>query len=245
MIEKPKRPKQPDIQERQPPRTLQEIVNRYDLDNTKIYDYLDSLVNNINKQMSEGMYPVGSIYMSVNNVNPSTFFGGTWIEWGAGKVPVGVDTNDSDFDTVEDSGGSKSESYTPQGSNAEVTLTGAQSGMPAHGHSFTQPTVNGGSCTITSSGGHSHQIKAEKIGASGSARAIVSGSGAFTYSAISGDGSHTHTVPNHTHSVSGGAVSDASAKNATSPHNHAFTGTEANISHLQPYITCYMWKRTA
>ncbi len=45
MIDKPKRPKQPNIQERQPPRTLQELINRYDLDNTKIYDFLDELVD--------------------------------------------------------------------------------------------------------------------------------------------------------------------------------------------------------
>ena len=48
MIEKPKRPKKPNIQERQPPRTLQELINRYDLDNTKVYDFLDELVGQIN-----------------------------------------------------------------------------------------------------------------------------------------------------------------------------------------------------
>lgn len=50
MIEKPKRPKQPNIQDRQPPRTLQELINRYDLDNTKIYDFLDYLVNYLNEK---------------------------------------------------------------------------------------------------------------------------------------------------------------------------------------------------
>lgn len=48
MIEKPTRPKQPNIQERQPPRTLQELISRYDLDNTKIYDFLDELIDKLN-----------------------------------------------------------------------------------------------------------------------------------------------------------------------------------------------------
>lgn len=56
----------------------------------------------------QGLYPVGSIYMSVNNTNPAELFGfGTWEEWGKGKVPVGVDTNDSNFNTVEKTGGEK------------------------------------------------------------------------------------------------------------------------------------------
>lgn len=62
MIEKPKRPKQPNIQDRQPPRTLQELINRYDLDNTKIYDFLDELVELLNTEKK-------SIDTSINDLN--------------------------------------------------------------------------------------------------------------------------------------------------------------------------------
>ena len=58
------------------------------------------------KQILKRIYPVGSIYMSVNNTNPSNLFGGTWAAWGAGRVPVGVNASDSDFSTVEKTGGS-------------------------------------------------------------------------------------------------------------------------------------------
>ena len=51
------------------------------------------------------IYPIGSIYLSVNNVNPSSVFGGTWEAWGSGKVPVGVDTTQTEFNTVEKTGG--------------------------------------------------------------------------------------------------------------------------------------------
>lgn len=43
-------------------------------------------------------YPVGSIYLSVNNVNPSQFFGGTWVQLkdrfllGAGDTYTAGDT---------------------------------------------------------------------------------------------------------------------------------------------------------
>jgi hypothetical protein len=71
-------------------------------------------------------YPVGSIYMNASNSdNPSTLLGfGTWAAFGAGRVPVGIDSSDTDFDTAEETGGVK-----------EVTLTSAQSGLPAHTHS--------------------------------------------------------------------------------------------------------------
>lgn len=69
MIEKPKRPKQPSIQERQPPRTLQELVNRYDLDNTKIYDFLDELVNQINDRENTVNSNITSLQNQIDDKN--------------------------------------------------------------------------------------------------------------------------------------------------------------------------------
>jgi hypothetical protein len=70
------------------------------------------------------VYPVGCIYTSTVSTNPNSLFGfGTWSAFGSGKVLVGVDGGDGDFNSVEKTGGAKT-----------VTLTSAQSGLPAHGH---------------------------------------------------------------------------------------------------------------
>ena len=62
------------------------------------------------------IYPVGSIYMSVNNTNPSLLFAGTaWEPWGAGRVPVGVDANDTDFASAGLEGGEKTHTLTVEG----------------------------------------------------------------------------------------------------------------------------------
>lgn len=53
------------------------------------------------------IYPIGSIYLSVNNVNPSSIFGGSWESFGTGRTLVGVDTGQTEFNTVEKIGGSK------------------------------------------------------------------------------------------------------------------------------------------
>ena len=119
------------------------------------------------------MYPIGSIYLSVKNVNPSVYFGGTWTSWGTGRVPVGVDTTQSEFNTVEKTGGSK---YLQQ-----------------HKHS--------NNC----------------IG--------WSGDGGFWV------GSGNYTTLNFNKDTSAGG-------NVTGT-------TTGNSGNLQPYITCYMWKRTA
>ena len=52
-------------------------------------------------------YPIGAIYLSVDNTNPSKLFGGPWEQIAKGRTVVGVDTSDTDFNTVKKTGGSK------------------------------------------------------------------------------------------------------------------------------------------
>lgn len=60
------------------------------------------------------MYPVGSIYMSATLSNASdvnSALPGTWQAWGAGRVPVGVDTGQTEFNSVGKTGGSKTHNH--------------------------------------------------------------------------------------------------------------------------------------
>ena len=57
------------------------------------------------------IYPVGSIYITVNATNPSVLFGGTW-EQLKGKFLVGVDSSDTDFETSGKTGGEKTHTLT-------------------------------------------------------------------------------------------------------------------------------------
>lgn len=67
-------------------------------------------------------WPVGSVFISVVATDPATLLGfGTWAALGAGRMLVGFDNGDGDFDTLEETGGAKT-----------VTLTANE--MPAHSH---------------------------------------------------------------------------------------------------------------
>ncbi len=166
-------------------------------------DYIQSLTSAI--------YPVGSIYMSVKSANPSTYFGGTWVAWGSGRVPVGINTSDTNFSTVEKTGGAST-----------VTLTTSQ--MPSHTHTFT-----GSSATTDSKGAHTHTLNLNKTAWSGSSssRVVVDSTDytALTNNKTSSNGAHTHSV--------------------TAKGTNASTGGGGSHTNLQPYIVCYMWKRTA
>jgi len=55
------------------------------------------------------LYPVGSIYVNEgNSTNPATLLGfGTWTAFSAGRMLVGYNSGDADFDTSGETGGAK------------------------------------------------------------------------------------------------------------------------------------------
>ena len=71
----------------------------------------------------QAVYPVGSIYINAAvSTNPATLLGfGTWAAFGAGRVIVGLNSSDSDFDTAQETGGAK-------------THTLSVSEIPSHTH---------------------------------------------------------------------------------------------------------------
>lgn len=130
------------------------------------------------------IYPVGSIFMSTVNTSPAASLGGTWVAWGSGQVPVGVDTGQTEFNTVEKTGGAKTH-----------TLQATE--MPSHTH---------------------------RVGA------YTSGTEAGGYGLVGGGGFGDRPWV----ATAAAARLSTEAAGGGGAHNN-----------LQPYITCYMWKRTA
>ena len=176
---------------------------------------LHTLVNQLIEQAIQGAklepYPVGSIYISINKTNPEELFGGTWETWGSGRVPVGVDDNQTEFNTVEKNGGEKN-----------VALTVNQ--MPKHSHTFSGTT---------------------------STASLVGRFMAEAWNTHWADGIVKLTVPNPNLSGTSGNGFGQGNYTIDASHSHTVTGTIGEAggggahNNLQPYITCYMWKRTA
>ena len=90
----------------------------------------DRVVQIIRSSIFNSIYPVGTIYMTVTEVNPHELFGGTWVSWGRGRVPVGVNNSIADFSTIERIGG-------------EIAHTLTTEEMPSHTHNLIGGAVQG------------------------------------------------------------------------------------------------------
>lgn len=102
------------------------------------------------------VWPIGSVYTSVSATSPSTLFGGNWEAFGAGRVMVGLDASDTDFDTVEETGGAKTHA-----------LTIAE--MPAHSHTYTLENPSGTGSTGSATGASSFSTPNTSTAGSGAA----------------------------------------------------------------------------
>jgi len=189
----------------------------------------NSLVGAIN-EIFDKMYPIGCIYMSATNVNPSQLFGGTWVSWGAGRVPVGIDTSDQDFNTAGKTGGAK-------------TVALSINNMPAHNHAYNAANSATGSTKLTLDQipAHRHSIDIDSFLHLDWQTDEVNGGHISPYTDQEGTVFNTRkagggsggTANGHTHTISTGSA-NTTTKGSGTAHNN-----------LQPYIVCYMFKRTA
>lgn len=171
--------------------TINDIIFEYGKANkTEIKDIrtinasVEEISNNIkyiDKKISDLLnmfYPIGSVYETMDSsFDPNKKWGGTW-ERIKGRVLVGVDENDSDFNTAEKTGGEK-------------THTLVVSELPQHTHANYAKRTN---ITINNSG-------------------------------------NTHVMCHRSNS------------GATVGNNIGSTGEGVAHNNLQPYITCFIWKR--
>lgn len=214
----------------------------------------------------EAVYQVGAIYMSVIDTSPAELFGfGTWERWGSGRVPVGVDTSINAFNAVGKTGGNM-DAVVPYHNH---TFTGTALGT--HTHTFTGTalgthTHTGPSHTHTGPS-HSHSCESSLTGVgvtTASAEVLKTSTGnkvsaltsvsvggirGYNITGSAGTGATGAAGTGNTSAVSAGtpAGTNASVSAGTPSGTISYAGTSGNVTNanLQPYITCYMWVRTA
>lgn len=231
---------------------IKKVVN--ELIETGIEELMVAKINTI--------YPVGSILINTTGTNPANYLGvGTWETWGSGRVPLGYDS--SSYSTAEATGGAETVTLTttelPSHTHSMSTHTHSISShthsLPSHTHSMSTHT-HSYSGTTASSGAHTHNLGYDFDGASGSARYTphstgVSGAG-YTTATTGEAGAHTHTYSGTTGSGGSTATGSTSGTSGSTSLTTASggstatgsTGSGSSFSILQPYIVCYMWKRT-
>lgn len=148
----------------------------------------------------ERMWPVGSVYINASDdTNPGTTIGfGTWEVFATGRMLLGVDESDTDFNAVGKTGGAKT-----------VALTEAQNGR--HRHSVDPPN------TSTSSNSHSHNISSilDNLGGGSTNNALTSYPGA-NIRIVSNKSTSSHS---HSHSVNIPAFNSAYSGNGEAHDN--------------------------
>ena len=174
-------------------------------------------VNDAINNKWETIYPVGSIYMSVNNVNPSTVFGGTWQQIKDKFLLACGDT------------------YNNGATGGSATNTLEVSQLPSHYHNFDK--AMGANQTLLNTGmipKHAHRYKTHlaltEIGyQTGSTTLnVCTGEQTIETSEIgSTDAYHSHS-----------SLGYETAGTAT-------TGNGAAINNMPPYLAVNVWVRTA
>lgn len=176
----------------------------------------------------DDVYPVGSIYMSVNSTNPSTLFGGTWQQLedtfllGAGSSYSVNHVNDS--------------TPTIDGGESTHILTPDETATKNHSHTYAKPDADTDSHKLTVSEIPAHKHDINERNSSGTSTGW------------------SYTTENGKYAPSGNRIWNNGGGNG---HSHGISTTDTTttdnpsnangIAHnnMPPYMVVYIWKRTA
>ena len=199
---------------------------------------LSNLKTKVNKLSAlDKKYPIGSIYITTDNTNPSTTLGGTWEAYGQGRTLIGMGSNGTNnYQTISSTGG-----------NSKVTLQ--SSNLPSHTHTLTPlgtvtSTFNGVSTSTSSDGNHTHKINVNMSGDEAKNYCAIKNSPHYAGRIIIESPGETisSSAGNHTHTLTPQGTVSSTFKGTTS--NTSSTGSSQSFSVQNPYITVYFWKRT-
>ena len=162
------------------------------------------------------VYPVGSIYISYNNTNPGTLFGGTWEIIGDGRVLKGISSG-----TAGATGGSS-------------TVTLSMSNIPAHTHTYDKANSTSGSTALTLEQTPSGLVRTYHGDTADTWSLGVWGAhGAGWGATMVGQVGYGGYGQGHTHTISTTSTNTGSAGSSN----------PTAISVQDPYVTVYMWRR--
>ena len=224
---------------------------------------ISNIENEIGQLKPEGTltlldaYPIGSIYMSVNSTSPADLFGGTWEEIAGGRVLMGQNSTYAAGST----GGATTHTHT--GPAHTHTMAHTHTGPahthtgPAHTHVYGARFGNYYGQIIASdstgglfelwNGSTSAWVTSKTGSGTGNTGSCKVNTGLNAASATK-----TTTRPNLTtytsssgtgNTGSSGTGNTGEASNSTT--SSSGTGNTGSASSLMPYLSVYMWKRTA
>ena len=173
------------------------------------------------------VYPVGSIYMSVNDVSPSTLFGGTWEKLensfllGSGTYSLGI-------------------------TGGEVTHTLTLNEMPTHTHSQKAHTHTQDSHTHTQASHYHDPAITNEYFVTHEEQNAINRNIADTGNELWVDGQETKGFHHrwYTSTVTP-KINSATATNQETVATNYATGGSRPHNNMPPYLVVNMWKRTS
>lgn len=179
-----------------------------------ITDVINRIVSNVVNEKVASIYPVGSIYLSTTETNPGTYLGGVWESYGQGRTLIGAGEG-------TDTNGNR-QNFLAGTVGGEYVHTLSIEEMPSHTHI---------------QNGHEHNCRAWLAGYAGWNERTVSG---IYYVQ---DWTHGHILNGDAKDYTGNiALSNMGISSWVTATNQNTGGSQSH-NNVQPYITCYMWKR--